>query len=181
MVIGREIIRYPELDSTNEEARRLIKRGKSEGVVVIADRQTNGRGKPGSSWESPPGNLYFSAILKPFRSPADLAPLTLFSALAARAAILDLADLPVVVKWPNDLLVHGRKVAGILVEGLGDGNLVVGIGINVNVASFPPPLAEKATSLLIATGRNFTLDRLTAALIARLNQNYRSFLNYEKK
>ncbi|MFA6170430.1 MAG: biotin--[acetyl-CoA-carboxylase] ligase [Candidatus Margulisiibacteriota bacterium] len=180
MVIGRELFHYPELDSTNEEARRLIKKGKSEGVVVIADRQTKGRGKPGSGWFSPSGNLYFSAILKPYRSPSDLAPLTLFSALAARAAILDLIDLPVVIKWPNDLLVHGLKVAGILVEGVGDGHLIVGIGINVKTSAWPPELGGKATSLLMATGKEVSLECLTALLIARLNENYRTFLNHEK-
>ena len=180
MVIGREIFHYPELDSTNEEARRLVKKGKGEGVVVIADHQTKGRGKPGSGWFSPSGNLYFSAILKPYRSPVDLAPLTLFTALATRAAIQDLCALPVVVKWPNDLLVHGLKVAGILVEGIGDGNLVVGIGINVKASAFPPELDGKATSLLMAAGKEVSLERLTAALIARLNENYRTFLNNEK-
>ncbi|HVN67193.1 MAG TPA: biotin--[acetyl-CoA-carboxylase] ligase, partial [Candidatus Sulfotelmatobacter sp.] len=126
MIVGKKILHYSTLDSTNAEARRLIKKGEGEGLVVVAGAQAAGRGKPGRRWHSPLGNVYFSAVLKPYKNPRELAPITLLGALAARAALKKTANLPVVIKWPNDLLVHGRKVGGILTERLTAGQLIVG-------------------------------------------------------
>lgn len=152
-------------------------RGEGEGTVIIADHQTGGRGKPGSGWFSPEGNIYFSALLKPYLNPPSLAPITLFSALAARAALLQAADLPIVIKWPNDLLVNGRKIAGILVEGVA-GCLIVGIGINVNIGEedFPRELRGEASSLFMETGIKHDLKKISELLIAELNKYYLVFL-----
>ncbi|OGC10929.1 biotin--[acetyl-CoA-carboxylase] ligase [candidate division WOR-1 bacterium RIFOXYA12_FULL_52_29] len=181
MIIGRKIVHYPEIDSTSDEARRLVKLGEREGLVIVADRQTGGRGKPGSGWFSPEGNLYFSTLLKPYRNPPALAPITLFSALAARSALSRLVDLPIMIKWPNDLLVRGRKIAGVLVEGMG-GYLIVGIGINVNMSeeTLPMELRGKATSLIMETGTSHDLKRLSRLLIKELNDYYSMFLGGDK-
>lgn len=178
MIIGKKVIQLKEVDSTSSEARRLVGSGGGEGLVVIAERQTLGRGKPGSAWFSPPGNLYLSAVIEPFKNPGELAGVTLFSALAARAAILKLAKLPAVIKWPNDLRLRGKKVCGILTERLASGHIIIGIGLNINVTAraFPPELKGSATSLRIETGRQYQLDKCAEVLLALLDQEYRSFL-----
>jgi BirA family biotin operon repressor/biotin-[acetyl-CoA-carboxylase] ligase len=174
LIIGRRIIHYKTLDSTSTEARRLIRQGAGEGLVVIADRQTAGRGKPGSRWHSPPGNLYFSAVVKPFKNPRELAPITLLGALAARAVIERKTRLPVVIKWPNDLLVRGRKVGGILTERLPSGHLIIGIGLNVN--SIPPEVKQTATSLRRLTGKKYPARKMAVGLSAALDREYKLFL-----
>ncbi len=178
MIIGKKIIHLKETGSTSDEARRLIGAGEGEGLVVVADRQTRGKGKPGSVWFSPAGNLYLSAVIKPYKNPRNLAPVTLFSALAVRAAILKLTGLPAVVKWPNDLRLHGKKVAGILTERLTSGHLIIGIGLNVNMTAraLPPELKMTATSLKLETRRNYPLKKCVDVLLASLDEEYRYFL-----
>lgn len=170
MIIGKKIVHYNELDSTNTEARRLIKKGAGEGLVVIADCQTKGKGKPGSGWESPAGNLYLSAVVKPYKNQRELAPIVLLGALAGRAAL----GLPAVIKWPNDLLAGGKKIGGVLTERLPDGHLIIGIGLNLNVV--PAAVRRTATSLRAETGKKADPEKFAAALIAALDLEYRSFL-----
>jgi len=174
LILGKKTIHYPVLDSTNDEARRLIRGGAGEGLVVVADAQTSGRGKPGFAWFSPPGNLYLSAVIKPYKNQRDLAPITLLAAVAARAA----SRLPLVIKWPNDLLLHGQKLGGILTERVPSGHLIIGIGINLNSQrqDFPGALRRTATSLRIATGKKIAVRQFTERLLAELNQAYRQFL-----
>jgi len=175
-IIGKKIVHFEEIDSTNEEARRLIKRGEgAEGSVLIADRQTRGRGKPGSAWFSPEGNLYLSAIVKPRRNPKDLAPITMLGALAGRSAIAKISKLPVVIKWPNDLLVNSRKVGGVLVERVLAGHLIIGIGINVN--SLPEEVQDQATSLKIESKQSFPIEGLIEILISELDKEYLAYLS----
>lgn len=178
MIIGRKIIQYQEIDSTNEEARRLIKKGEGEGLVVVAESQKRGKGKPGSSWFSPPGSVYLSAVIKPYKNPKELAPITLLGALAARAMIAKVAKLGAVIKWPNDLRLCGRKVGGVLTERMASGHLIIGIGINVNVgrSAFPEKLKEQSTSLQIETGRAFPLPKCTATLMRELDREYLAYL-----
>lgn len=175
MIIGKKIIRYKEIDSTNEEARRLIKQGEGEGLVLVADIQTKGRGKPGSRWFSPKGNIYFSAVVKPHRNPKDLAPITLLGALASRSMISKIAKMPAVIKWPNDLRIHGRKVGGVLVERMASGYLIIGIGINVNV--IPGEVREESTSLKKEARRNFSLLRCRRVLLTELDREYLAYLS----
>lgn len=170
MIIGKKIIRYKIIDSTNDEAKRLINKGEGEGLVVVAQTQTRGRGKPGSVWLSPSGNLYLSVVIKPYKNPKDLAPITLLGALAARAMIAKVSKLAAVIKWPNDLLLHGKKVAGILTERLAGGEIIVGIGLNVNTA--PNGFA----SLAGAAKKKFFLPRCFKALLAELDREYLAYL-----
>jgi BirA family biotin operon repressor/biotin-[acetyl-CoA-carboxylase] ligase len=178
LIIGNPLLRYQTLDSTSDEARRLIAAGAGEGLVVVAATQIRGRGKPGSAWFSPPGNLYLSAVVKPYRNPGALSPVTLVGALAARAVIGRLAGLPVVIKWPNDLLIRGKKAGGVLTERLGTGHLIVGIGLNINNGpdAFPAELKGSATSLRIEAGREFPLSDAATLLIAELDREYQNFL-----
>jgi len=175
-IIGNKIIHYQEIDSTNEEARRLIKKGEGqEGLVLVADRQTRGRGKPGSAWFSPEGNLYFSVIVKPRRHPKDLAPITLLGALAGRSAIAKVSKLPVVIKWPNDLLINSKKVGGILAERVPSGHLIIGIGINVNV--LPAEVRGSATSLKRESSKSFPIEKISKILILELDKEYLAYLS----
>lgn len=178
MIIGKKILHFKEIDSTNEEARRLIKKGSGEGLVVVADMQTKGRGKPGSGWFSPKGNLYFSAVVKPYRNPKDLAPITLLGALAARSVIMSNSKLPVLIKWPNDLRIHGKKVGGILTERMPSGQIIIGIGVNLNSRrlDFPDNLRSSATSFRIEAGKRFSIDSFISQLVPELDRQYRSFL-----
>ncbi len=183
MIIGKKLVHLKETGSTNDEARRLIGAGEGEGLVVIADRQTRGKGKPGSAWFSPPGNLYLSAVIKPYKNPKELAAVTLFSALAVRAAIFKLTGLPAVIKWPNDLRLRGKKVSGILTERLASGQIIVGIGLNVNLTGRTLPTALKglATSLRLETGRKYSLKTCAAVLLSQLNDEYRAFLGEHER
>ncbi len=175
MIIGKKILHYRTIDSTNTEARRLIKKGEGEGLVVTAGRQTKGRGKPGAKWFSPEGNLYLSAVAKPYKNPKDLSSITLLGALAARAAMIRLSKLPVAIKWPNDLRIRGKKVGGVLTERLPSGHLIIGIGLNLN--SVPAEVQRTATALRILTGKSFDPKKFSAALIKELDREYLAYLS----
>jgi biotin-[acetyl-CoA-carboxylase] ligase BirA-like protein len=174
LIIGKKIVRLPQVDSTSAEARRLIRQGEGEGLVVVAARQTKGKGKPGRRWFSPVGNLYFSAVVKPFKNPRELAPITLLGALAARAVITKITKLPVVIKWPNDLQIQGRKVGGILTERLPSGHLIIGIGLNLNTV--PAAVKRTAVSLRQLTGEEYDPRGMTDRLNIELDKEYRLFL-----
>ena len=169
------IYAYDSLDSTNDALRRLAADGAADGTVVLADEQTAGRGRWGRSWHSPPGRgLHLSVLFRPASPPRDAVRWTLAAAVAACEACRELTGCPVEIKWPNDLLIQGRKVAGILAElrsGRASSELVVGIGINVDhrPEDFPRELAGRATSLRMASGRP-DLDReiLAVELLRRL-------------
>jgi BirA family biotin operon repressor/biotin-[acetyl-CoA-carboxylase] ligase len=149
---GYRLLCYDAVDSSNDEAKRLARNGAVEGTVVWAREQTAGRGRRGRLWVSPPGNLYASLILRPLESPARAAQLGFATALALGEALGAL--LPAAVdlrcKWPNDVLVNGRKLAGILLEsetaGAGVLDFLV-IGVGVNLASSPPEVEFPATSV----------------------------------
>jgi BirA family biotin operon repressor/biotin-[acetyl-CoA-carboxylase] ligase len=174
MIIGKKICYYRTLDSTSTEARRLIAGGAGEGLVVVAGQQTRGRGKPGSRWFSPAGNLYFSAVVKPFKNPQELAPITLLGALAARAVIGRLTRLPIVIKWPNDLQIGGRKVGGVLTERLPSGHLIIGIGLNLNTV--PAAVKRTAVSLRQLTGKKYGPRAVASRLRTELDKEYKLFL-----
>lgn len=148
----REIHRYEEIDSTNMEAKRLAEAGAPHGTLVIAELQTAGRGRRGRRWNSPKGTgVWFSLLLKPKIAPGDASGLTLAAAMAVVRAIERVAGLPVQIKWPNDIVLSGKKVCGILTEMSEQSahvdHIVVGIGINVKPRTFPPEIAETATYL----------------------------------
>ncbi len=169
-MIGKKLVHYEVIDSTNDEARRMVKQGEGEGLVVTAGSQTAGRGKPGARWFSPPGNLYLSAVVKPRRDQKDIAPLTITAALAARTAIVRETELPVVIKWPNDILVRGKKAGGILTERLPSGHVIIGIGINLT--QHP----ASAAALDEEAGRPIDLKHFTDRLLLELEKEYLAYL-----
>ncbi len=167
---GYRLVARDALDSTNEEAARRARDGAPDGTVVWARRQTAGRGRHGRHWESPDGNLYCSILLRPDVTPGEAAQLTFVAALALGRALDGIlpADAKLTFKWPNDVLLGGRKVAGILLESSGsrDGRLdwlVVGCGLNVN--HFPEHAAYPATSLRTVGSAVPAVAELLAAFV----------------
>ncbi|HET8678909.1 MAG TPA: biotin--[acetyl-CoA-carboxylase] ligase, partial [bacterium] len=128
---GTPLVRVGELGSTNDLARVMADAGLPEGTVVVARRQTQGRGRHGHTWASPPGGLWCSLVLRPARD-AGWGRLSLAMAVATCEAVDEVAGIRSAIRWPNDVVINGRKVAGILLEGAPNA-LVVGIGINANV------------------------------------------------
>lgn len=180
----RHFFFYPTIDSTNDKARALAQAGAEEGTLVIADRQTRGKGRSGRAWYSPPRlGLYVSIILRP-RVPAETAFGVHMAASLAAADVVDALNLPgsVGIKWPNDLVAEGRKLAGLLSEvGVHGGVLewcVVGMGLNVNHTrkDFPAEIAARAVSLRELAHR--TLDRgdLLLSLTEAVSRRYDQFL-----
>ena len=158
-IFGCKIFYYESLSSTMDEAFRLGMEGAPEGAVVCAEMQTKGRGRLGRSWVSPKyKGIYCSMILRPKLSPSDLSKLTLLTAVAVAEAVEKIADVQPLIKWPNDLLVKNKKLAGILTELRAEVDqmkfVVIGIGLNINNLS--AQLVDGATSLRNETGQNFS-------------------------
>lgn len=163
--MSRPIYWHKTIDSTMIEAARLAAEGCPSGTIVGADEQTAGQGRLGRHWHSSPGDgLYVSFIVRVSHLPAR----TLAAGLAARAAIAEITGVQCDLRWPNDLLARGRKLAGILVNSEPSA-LVIGIGINLNHQSFPPDLAPIATSLAIESGHPVHRDTLLPALAAQID------------
>jgi BirA family biotin operon repressor/biotin-[acetyl-CoA-carboxylase] ligase len=163
----RRVICLPETDSTNAEALRLAAAGEPEGCVVVADVQAAGRGRLGRAWWSEPGrSLLASWLVRPSLAVEHWPTLTLVAGLAAARALITAAGVEVRLKWPNDLLVGGRKLGGLLAEADGRGALVVGLGVNVRQTEFPAELAELATSVAVEGGRPVERAWLLAATLS---------------
>ncbi len=161
--------RLEQTTSTNDEARKWAQAGAPDGATVVADHQTAGRGRLGRNWHSPPGvNLYLSRILRGRFDQPTLLPLA--AALATREAIQAHLppDLTAAIKWPNDILVSERKVAGILCE-LSEDVVIIGIGINVNMTEFPPDLRRPATSLCLISGAEQDREAVLETVLVRLD------------
>lgn len=182
MRFGQRIEYFPEIDSTSSHAEMLARAGADEGTVVIAEAQTRGRGRMGRGWSSPAHrNLYLSMVLRPTLAPEEAPKLALVAGLAATEAIGEWCERAR-VKWPNDVLIDGRKVAGILCEmgmdGERLGHVVLGIGVNLNIAveDFPDDLRDKAGSLMAAI--DSPVDRVVFAdrLLTRLQTRYDEML-----
>ena len=165
---------HASIASTMDAASALATAGADHGVVVGASRQTAGRGRRGRVWESPPeAGLYFSFIARPpVQSNASLPLLTLAAGVAVREGVHAALGLAADLKWPNDVLVGRRKLAGILAEGLGIGTaeqaVVIGVGLNVQPSSYPPEVAARATSLEGELGRVVDRSQVLAAVLAAL-------------
>jgi BirA family biotin operon repressor/biotin-[acetyl-CoA-carboxylase] ligase len=176
-LIGRRVIYRPELASTMELARAEAGEGAPEGTVVIAGKQTNGKGRLDRTWLSPAGGIYFSIILYPDIS--HLHSLIMVASLAVVYAISEVTGLQTQIKWPNDVLVRTKKLCGILIEsGAGEGNItyaVVGIGINANIqmASFAE-ISPVATSLSDELGRDVSRLELVRKLLSEFERLYLS-------
>jgi BirA family biotin operon repressor/biotin-[acetyl-CoA-carboxylase] ligase len=170
--LGRAWRALDECASTNDEAAAWARAGAPAGAVVTAETQTRGRGRLGRVWHSPPGaSLYFSTVLRPALAPMKVVPLTLAAGVALAETVARFEVTPS-LKWPNDLLLDGKKAAGILTESAVQGgrleHVVVGIGVNLNVEEFPPALHGIATSLHRARGRAVDRGELAAVLCERL-------------
>ena len=156
------------VESTNDEVHSLAKNGAPHGRIVLAERQTAGRGRRGAAWFAPTGeSLAFSILLRPTEAKTLWPRLALATGLAVAEAI-ESFGLQVGIKWPNDVWIGARKVAGILVEA-GANFAVVGIGLNVNTTEFPPEVAKIATSLQMETGQAFSRAEVMAAVIRRFS------------
>jgi BirA family biotin operon repressor/biotin-[acetyl-CoA-carboxylase] ligase len=169
---------FPQIDSTMDAARELAKRGAGEGTIVIAEAQTRGRGRLRREWLSPEGGIYFTLVLRPKVSPAYAPRINLMVSVAVAATITKLCGLKARVKWPNDVLIEGRKVCGILAEmdaELDAVNFVnVGIGINANVSI--PQFEKTATSLKDQLGRSIPRKELLRTLLAEIEQRQASLM-----
>jgi BirA family biotin operon repressor/biotin-[acetyl-CoA-carboxylase] ligase len=180
---GSITLHYDSVASTNDTGRELAASGVVEGTCVIAREQTLGRGRQGRFWSSPPGEgLYLSLVLRPQIKPADSAILTLAAAVGVAETFRLDFDVPADIKWPNDVLASGRKICGILVESAIQNDqlqyAVMGIGVNIAQASFPDDLGNRATSLLLETGRRIEPEDFARPLIERLERWYSASVNH---
>ena len=179
-IFDEHIHHFYKIGSTNTSAMAAAAEGAPEGSVFLAEEQTAGRGRGANSWQSPRSSgIYCSVIVRPALPPSEALVLSLAAGLAVRAAIEQVdSRVRVDLKWPNDLLIGGRKVCGILTEMNAEATrvryIVAGVGINVNQAAFPKDLP--ATSLRLATGSEWSRVELAAALLKSLDREYRQLL-----
>jgi BirA family biotin operon repressor/biotin-[acetyl-CoA-carboxylase] ligase len=174
-ILGREVISYKKIDSTNVAACALAEKGLKEGVVVLAEEQTKGKGRLGRSWLSPPhGGIYLSCILRPSMPPGEVPKLTLAVSLGVAKAIREITGLTAMIKWPNDILINSKKVCGILLEMKAEQDrldfVIVGIGINANTPA--KLLPRGAASLKGELGRDVSRIRLTQKVLEHVEESY---------
>ncbi len=179
--MGRNFIHYDEVDSTNIQCRRECNNKPIEGMVIAAEEQTSGKGRLGRSWVSPKGTgVWMSVVLTPNISPMVAPRNTLIGAAAVYMALRDM-DSSVGIKWPNDIVINGKKICGILTEMNAEiervNYVIMGIGINVNMESFPEDLNDKATSLKNELGNKVDRKKLVASILNNLEDLYEEFRN----
>jgi len=184
----KKVLYFASVDSTNELAMALSAENAAvNGTVVIADCQKRGRGRLGRKWVSPPGrNVYMSVILKTVMAPAEAVFLTVAASTACAVAIRNTTGLDVRIKWPNDLMVEGKKIGGILAElrshPAKSNFAVIGMGINVNsgIADFPEELRGIATSVREESGKRFSRAPIIVEVLRELENWYRTLINGER-
>lgn len=174
--IGHPFLWKEEIDSTNEELKRLAAKGAVHGTVFCADHQNKGKGRRGRSWDSPKGeNIYLSILLRPEMEPSQAPMLTLLCAVSAAKALEETTGAACQIKWPNDLVLQGRKVCGILTEmstgAEGIRYVIVGIGINVNRNIFPEEIASMAGSVQAGQGKTAIIE----AFLFQFEKQYELF------
>ena len=179
-VIGRDIRVFEQTDSTNDVAEKLARDGVKEGVVVFAESQSKGRGRLGRQWLSPARKgLWFSVLLRPNLRPQAVTQVTIATATALARAIQAQTGLAPEIKWPNDILIRGKKVAGVLTELSAELDHVkyvvlgVGVDVNLNATDLPAELRKTATSLKIETGQPIRRAALAVAILQELDRDYR--------
>lgn len=178
--MGNVVCAYEEIDSTNTEAKRLAEQGAVEGTLVTANYQTAGKGRRGRVWENPVGStISMSVILRPDIAPVKASMLTLVMALSVSKAIENVSGLETQIKWPNDIIIHKKKVCGILTEMSAEMNrihyVIIGCGINTGNMSVSPEVKDKATSLLLE-GKSVKRAVLVADVLSCFEQEYERFL-----
>jgi BirA family biotin operon repressor/biotin-[acetyl-CoA-carboxylase] ligase len=178
-VIGRDIRVFQETTSTNDVIERFARDGVKEGVVVFAESQTKGRGRLGRKWLSPSTKgLWFSVLLRPSLRPQEATQLTVASATALRRAIQNETELKAGIKWPNDILLNGRKAAGILTEMAAEVDRVkhvilgIGVDVNLNASDFPVELRKTVTSLKIEMDKPVSRSELAVEILKQLDADY---------
>lgn len=180
--IGKQLFWFEETDSTNNEAKRSS--GAEHGALFLADCQTGGRGRLGRSFSSPHDTgIYMTLLLKPKIQAGNASRLTLVTALSVRKAILTCCGLKAGIKWPNDIILRGKKVCGILTEmrllGSSIEYVIIGIGINVNNTEFPAEIREVATSLYLESGKRYDRIPLIWETMRAFETYYETFLQTE--
>ena len=180
--VAKEVLYFDTIDSTNIKAQELVEKGYPSGTLVVADKQESGKGRRGRSWVSPSGTgIFMTLMIKPDINPNNASMLTLVAALAVAKAITSVTGEEALIKWPNDIVVNGKKVCGILTEMNAQfdyiNHIVVGIGINVHNESFPEEISQMASSLMIeAGGKRFHRAQIIAETMSYFEQYYDTFL-----
>ena len=180
--VAKEGLYFDTIDSTNTKAQELAEKGYPSGTLVVADKQESGKGRRGRSWVSPSGTgIFMTLMIKPDINPNNASMLTLVAALAVAKAITSVTGEEALIKWPNDIVVNGKKVCGILTEMNAQfdyiNHIVVGIGINVHNESFPEEISQMASSLMIeAGGKRFHRAQIIAETMSYFEQYYDTFL-----
>ena len=174
---GSEIYYYEETGSTNIDAKRLGEEGAAHGTIVVADKQNAGRGRRGRVWQSPAGkDIYFTILLRPSFEPDKASGLTLVMALSVAQAVERKCSLKAGIKWPNDVVLNGKKICGILTEMNMETDyiqhVVIGVGINVNLDEMPEEISQTATSILWESGEKTARAELLQEVLARFEENY---------
>ena len=181
---GCETYYFDCIDSTNTKAKELAEDGHPSGTFVVADQQTAGKGRRGRTWDSLPGTgIYMTLMLKPDINPNNASMLTLVAAVATANAIHRVTGAQALIKWPNDVVINGKKICGILTEMSAQfdyiNHIVIGIGINVHNERFPEELKESASSLLMECGKRFHRADLIEAFLEEFERTYDSYLQTE--
>lgn len=182
--VGQEIHYYETIDSTNTKAKELAEQGSPSGTLVVADQQVAGKGRRGRSWDSPPNTgIFMTILLKPEINPNHASMLTLVAALAVAEAINDVTGACARIKWPNDIVIGGKKICGILTEMSAQfdyiSNIVVGIGINVHNESFPEEISQVASSLFLECGQKFHRAFIIEKVLEHFEEYYEIFAETE--
>lgn len=178
---GRQIVFFDSVDSTNDEAKRLANEGAAHGTLVVAEHQRAGRGRMGRSFSSPGHNgIWMSMIIKDEIEPVKASMLTLVMGLAAAKAVERVTDLKPQIKWPNDLILNGKKLVGILTEMTmkadGTNPIILGIGINVHNDSFPEEICSVATSIFLESGKHISRARLIDEVLTQFEAYYQIYM-----
>lgn len=180
--VAKEVLYFDTIDSTNTKAQELAEKGYPSGTLVVADKQESGKGRRGRSWVSPSGTgIFMTLMIKPDINPNNASMLTLVAALAVAKAITSVTGEEALIKWPNDIVINGKKVCGILTEMNAQfdyiNHIVVGIGINVHNESFTEEISQMASSLMIeAGGKRFHRAQIIAETMSYFEQYYDTFL-----
>ena len=180
--LGKQVVYSRECLSTNNEAKAGGLGGDPEGTVYITDSQTQGRGRMGREWHSAMNEgIAMSILLRPMVSPSQIMPVSLLAGLSISKALEELTGLPCQVKWPNDVIINGRKIAGVLIEMSTIGEMVqfvvLGAGLNVNNQAFPEEIRTVATSLFLETGRKWSRKAIVCKILECFEQDYMKWIS----